>query len=154
MSPHLIEKKVEKAGGQDTDAFPDLPGISVKSGLRLVGGNRNLYRKLLSQFRSNYANVVSDIKSALEEEDTEVAVRIAHTIKGVSGNLGINDLFQVAAELEKAAKEGDRPSFEPLVKRFTSHLNIAISSIEDLDHKEASNQSSGTSMDKDTVKNF
>ena len=81
-----------------------LPGISVKSGLKKVGGNRKLYRKLLNKFRRNYAGV--DMKSeTLWMDDLETATRLAHTIKGLAGNIGAQELHLTAADLEAAIRK-------------------------------------------------
>src|SRR5208282_2458853 len=54
-----------------------------------VAGNRRLYRDLLGQFVAKQANAAAQISAALEGEDLKLAERIAHTVKGVAGNLGI-----------------------------------------------------------------
>ena len=104
VSESLSEsKKVE-------DILPsELPGISIASGLGRVAGNKQLYTKLLCKFKDGQENAVEQIKAALQSGDVETATRLAHTVKGVSGNLGGDNLYQAAAELEKAIKEGKEP---------------------------------------------
>ena len=71
----------------------ELPGISIASGLGRVAGNRQLYTKLLCKFKDGQEDAVDQIKAALQEGDVETAARIAHTVKGVSGNLGGDNLL-------------------------------------------------------------
>jgi two-component system sensor histidine kinase/response regulator len=62
---------------------------------------------------------------------------MAHTIKGVAGNLGAMELFPAAAQLEKAIKDGERASFDTLLDNLDSCLNLVLSGIEELERQEA-----------------
>jgi len=153
----LREKEPEKTGIEDETALPELPGISVESGLKRVGGNRKLYKKLLNQFHDGNVNAVDDIKNALSNDDIKTAARMAHTVKGVSGNLGADSLFHSAAALEDAIKQGDKTSLDALINDFSSHLDIVMGGIEEMIQQEAllkqAEQPSGdVAVDIDTVK--
>jgi len=106
---------------------PELPGISMASGLGRVAGNKQLYTKLLCKFKEGQENAVEQIKSALEVGDVETAVRLAHTVKGVSGNLGGDNLYQAAGELEKAIKEGK--NLDLVMAEFDSQLKVVMDGI-------------------------
>ena len=58
------------------------------------------------RFKNNYENVVDEIDQALSQNDKELAIRLAHTVKGVSGELSANKIYSVADELEKALIKG------------------------------------------------
>ena len=134
--PEAFEAKVkEKSEGQILPA--KLPGISIKSGLEKVGGNKKLYGKLLRQFLENNKDTTNEIKRVLDEGDTETATRLAHTVKGVSGNLGAEELFPVAGELEKAIKQGETDSLDSLLDSFEFHLNVVMGGIQALEEREA-----------------
>jgi two-component system, sensor histidine kinase and response regulator len=105
----------------------ELPGISIASGLGRVAGNRQLYTKLLCKFKDGQEDAVDQIKAALQEGDVETAARIAHTVKGVSGNLGGDNLYQAAAELENAIQEGKK--LDLVMAEFDSQLKIVIDGI-------------------------
>ena len=79
-----------------------LPGLDVADGLKRVAGNEKLYRKLLLQFREDRRHVAEQLKDALSRGNTEDALRLAHTIKGVAGNIGAMTLFEASTELERA----------------------------------------------------
>jgi len=115
---------------KETEPFPDeLPGISIASGLKRVGGNKKLYRKLLSQYRASQEDAVEKIRAALQEGDVETATLLAHTVKGVSGNLGAEALYQVSGALEKAIKEGDEDSLDDRIATFASQLQVVMEGI-------------------------
>ena len=134
--PEAFEAKV-KEKSEDEILPKELPGISIKSGLKKVGGNKKLYRKLLGKFLDSNKEVVNEIKTTLAAGDTETAARLAHTVKGVSGNLGAEELFPVAGELEKAIKQGETDSLDSLLDSFESHLNMVLGGIEVLKEQEA-----------------
>jgi CheY-like chemotaxis protein len=100
-------KQAEEEPQEGEQALPPLPGIEIADGLMRVGGNRLAYRKLLLKFTHNQANSLAEIRSALEQRDQESAVRLAHTLKGVAGNIGAMALHQAALELETALKQGN-----------------------------------------------
>jgi len=111
------------------DILPsELPGISIASGLGRVGGNKQLYAKLLCKFKDGQEKAVEQIMAALQSGEVDTAVRLAHTVKGVSGNLGGESLYRAAAELEKAIKEG-KESLEHPMTVFGSQLKVIMDGI-------------------------
>ena len=138
------------------DLLPnELPGISILSGLSRVGGNRQLYVKLLCKFRESQENALQQIKAALQSGNMETAGRLAHTVKGVSGNLGMEGLYRAAAELEKAIKEGQEDLDHPMAE-FGSRLKIVMVGIKALEESLARQKqpepSTAGAVDKEAVK--
>ncbi len=80
--------------------LPDIAGINIADGLKRVAGNKQLYRDLLGQFAAKEGNSAAQISTALEGGDLKLAERIAHTVKGIAGNLGINEVESLARKLE------------------------------------------------------
>ena len=138
------------------DTLPaELPGISILSGLSRVGGNTQLYVKLLCKFREGQENAVPEIKTALQSGNMETASQLAHSLKGVSGNLGMEGLYRAAAELEKAIKEGRKDLNHPMAE-FDSHLKVVMDGIRALEQSLAGQKepepSKEVSVDKQAVK--
>ena len=121
-----LEEKAEREG----NSMPELPGISVADGLKKVGGNEKFYQKLLLQFLDTNRDSANEIREALEKKDQSLAVRLAHTVKGVAGTLGAGELAQVAGELEKTLKTGETTGLSSSIHEFESHLNQVMHSIE------------------------
>jgi len=123
--------------------FPeDLPGIDVQSGMARVGGNGEAYRKLLIKFSRNHADAPAEIGDALERGDIDQALRLAHTMKGVAGNLGADNLSTAARELETGIKTCGGESIAPLMENFANALRQVITAIEALEQGEKSAQPS------------
>ena len=119
-------------GNKAEESLPALSGIQFEKGLARLGGNRDLFEKLLLQFRDSHKGAVGEIKTALEEEDMELAARIAHTVKGVAANLGAEDLSASAGVLEKQIKEGDARPEDNALEQFRTHLNEVLEGLEAL----------------------
>jgi len=92
-------------GTQPGNELPSIAGLDTKDGLGRVAGNRKLYLKLLRQFSQQQASTVTDIKLALEQRDTALAERLAHTLKGVAGNIGAKPIQAAAGAVERMIRE-------------------------------------------------
>ncbi len=88
-----------------TIIIPEIEGINSQKGLSHLSGNKKLYLNLLSRFRDSYGKTVIEIKEAIKDGDRELAVRLAHTVKGVAGNIGADEVQTAAAAAEKALKD-------------------------------------------------
>ncbi|PHV11762.1 response regulator [Chitinimonas sp. BJB300] len=79
--------------------LPQLAGLDSQDGLRRVAGNMKLYRKLLGQYSERFLHSAARIHDLLDT-DREAAEREAHSIKGVSANLGAHDIAALAGVIE------------------------------------------------------
>jgi CheY-like chemotaxis protein len=101
--PDLEDGKEE--AGVDGGDLPELPGIDTAAGISRMGGNIGSYRKLLRKFVDNQADAIDGIRAAFADGDVELAVRLAHTLKGVGGSIGADTLQAAASRLEAALKK-------------------------------------------------
>jgi PAS domain S-box-containing protein len=126
-NPEVVTPGTGAAAGAAVGAPPDVPpvdGLDSASGLRRVGGNAKLYVKLLRQFGKQQADAVGEIRAALAANDVESATRLAHTLKGVAGNLGAGDVQDAAAAVETLLR-GRSPAgaINAALARLTAVLN-------------------------------
>jgi signal transduction histidine kinase/DNA-binding response OmpR family regulator/HPt (histidine-containing phosphotransfer) domain-containing protein len=94
--------------------IPGIEGIDVAGGLKRVAGNKHLYWSLLGQFAAKQADADTQISQTLRNGDREGAERLAHTLKGIAGNIGIGAVQAAAAKIEKAIRDGEA-SVETLI---------------------------------------
>ncbi|MEW5772445.1 MAG: transporter substrate-binding domain-containing protein [Thermodesulfobacteriota bacterium] len=108
-APAPAPAQAAPAAGPSPAAIPlgGLPGVDAALGLRRVAGNEKLYRKLLADFARDYPGSVEAIRAALDEGRADEAARLAHTLKGVAGNIGAMDLHLAAKDVDAALKAGD-----------------------------------------------
>ena len=111
--------------------LPDLPGIDLQSALMRVGGSHKSYLKLLKKFATNQAKAISKTRTALQQGDQELAVRTAHTLRGVAGNIGATALQNSAAELEAGLREA-QSDLQPILERTAEELRKLLDLIEPL----------------------
>jgi CheY-like chemotaxis protein len=104
--PVMVESKPTEARAPALDELPTITGLDAEDGLARVAGNRKLYRKLLRLFLEQQGPALAQITAALAQGDRELAERVAHTLKGVAGNIGAKAVQTAAGALEKVIREG------------------------------------------------
>ncbi len=82
-----------------------IPGLDIEAGLQAVRGREASYLRLLGKFAETHAEDAHQIRKHLANSETETARRIAHSLKGAAGTLGMNSLQAAAAALELSLKE-------------------------------------------------
>ena len=121
---------VRKPDAEQPADLPDaLPGIDVAEALKRLLGNRKLLVSLLADFSRRYAGVADEVRAALARGDSELAVRTAHTIKGVAANLSAPDVFEAARELESALRRGEGSSMEEDLARLEEAMKTVVKSV-------------------------
>jgi len=120
-----LEGPQEEGGEQ---GFPEISGLDTGNALRRMGGNATLYRKLLDEFVTQNRTVVREIGAMLARGDEETARRTAHTLKGVSGNVGAVEVHEAARLVEKAIRDG--AEHEELLARLEQSLAVVLGEIE------------------------
>ncbi len=120
--------------GSSDPAFADLPpeiraSLNVKAAVARLDGNLELYRRLLLLFRQDRAEFLQEIRAALNNGEMGLAQRLAHSIKGLAGTVGADELSQLAWHLEEACAAGNPvkanaclDEFEPSFKSIMSAL--------------------------------
>jgi len=104
----------------------ELPGISVANGLKMLVGDRRLYKDLLHMFTEAYSETGYEIEKGFTSGDNEYAGRLAHSMKSVAATIGATELAMVSEELETAIDKGLFESVDNLISSFNTHLGIVI----------------------------
>ena len=134
----MPEAPAKPAQGQNQeDLSCALPGIDVSGALKRVGGNTQLYKKMLTKFRQTYSDTSNELTNLIANKKYEDAILLAHSIKGLSGNLGITDLFSAAEQLEKYLRaDSDSAELQTLLANFTEKLHTCIEIIKNANIEE------------------
>ncbi len=112
------------ASFNNQEQFPNyLAGFDLADGLRRLGGNHKLYKKLLLNFAANYSETPSEIRQALDSGDFNQAHQLVHSLKGVAGNLAAGELQAATVELEKLVKHVDKDE-PPLPDALNEKLSV------------------------------
>ncbi len=122
--------RVAVEDSDDNVLLSHLVGIDLKKGLRTIDGNKPLYRRLIKMFLEGQEDFADRFHAALEMDDLKDAHRLAHTLKGVAGNLGATGVQNASRRLddlcrEQAGQEAIRRAFESLI----GELGVVLGSI-------------------------
>ncbi len=100
-----------------------LPGLDMEEGLALVGGNRTLYARLVRSFGVMYTATDGRIRALLNEGKLDDAIREAHTVKGLAGQMGAGALYRAARRLETALRSAS-PELDAALRSFADELAV------------------------------
>ncbi|WP_161984401.1 response regulator [Mariprofundus erugo] len=82
--------------------LPTLAGVDTARGLSITMNNVAMYRRLLIRFRDSEQHFAQQFRDAAFDADPGTQRRLAHSLKGAAGNLGIKGVQQAASALEQA----------------------------------------------------
>ncbi|MBF0141293.1 MAG: response regulator [Magnetococcales bacterium] len=119
-SGHVVALMAQAEEKEQTQAILlNLPGIQVQTALTKLGTSVEFYREMLCDFRRDYLQAGEEIRTLLfVTHDFSTAQRQVHSIKGVAGNLGAQDLYVAAMELEQAIANDHRGGWQHLMEKF------------------------------------
>lgn len=72
-------------------------GVDVEATLKRFMGREAIFMKFILKFADDQSCV--GIREALNNQDAKAAFEHAHSLKGVSGNLGISSVYDLAAQI-------------------------------------------------------
>jgi HPt (histidine-containing phosphotransfer) domain-containing protein len=79
-------------------------GIDYDEGVERFGGSPALFEKYLQKFFAD--DFLSPIERQLQSGDIAGAFRTTHDLKGVSGNLSLNQFYEAVCELTEQLRDG------------------------------------------------
>ncbi len=130
VTPSQATTALPGAGRADANqvGLPDFTHIDKDVGLHLTGNDEIAYLRLLRKFAMAQSQTGVELDQAIRAGDTETALRIAHTIKGIAGSIGAIRLGEVAAQLETGLAEAEetKPLPQKLLSAFDSELSLVL----------------------------
>ena len=109
--------------------LPPISGLQLDAALQRLGGDTALLRKLLLRFCETQADCQAQIEAALAAGDRESAVRVAHSLKGLAGNIGARALAFNAAELEARLRHERDEDAAQTLQSLAVELQVLIQHI-------------------------
>ena len=92
--------------------------------------------------------MIVEIKIALDENNLELAERIAHTLRGTTRNMSANAAYEAATKLETAIKTGDLISINQELNNTERDTKVLFESLKQL--KATVDQEKLETMESDT----
>lgn len=97
----------------------NIVGIDTITGLRRAAGKEEVYLKLLKTFIENYGNFKAKADQLQAQNRLDETGMLLHTLAGVSGNIGITEVYKLAQQLTLEFKEhikGGSLNFTPILQ--------------------------------------
>ncbi len=110
--------------------FDDLKalGVNVNDGVNRLGGNENLYKRLLGTFAKTIKSY--DIQPDFDEENYSEITEKAHAIKGIAGNLSITPIYEGYTQIVSLLRSSEPMHAKEVLKRILPIQNGIIECIE------------------------
>ncbi|MBF0193738.1 MAG: response regulator [Magnetococcales bacterium] len=137
-----------------------IAGIQLNEALDRLNNNQPLLKSILLEFHRTYSMAATDILELIDNKQANnlmSAKNIAHSIKGMAGNLAATELYNSATNLEMALKESQQDRLPHLVEEFSNKLAVVLESIEtlkkrwDIEEEQASNNEETIPIDTKAV---
>lgn len=114
-------------------ALTGLPGIDTTTGLLAVRGRPASYLRLLRTFITQHGNDDQAIEAALNSTPAGPAERLAHSLKGAAGTLGLSRIHDAATALNNALRQpGNPPETRALLTRLTQEMQQTVGALKHL----------------------
>lgn len=101
--------------------------------IEMTNGSLETVRRITDLYRVKSLEEVERLGSATQSGDSELIAKCAHALKSMSANLGARRVASAAAEMERAAREGQAPAgddaflhLHEILRQTHSRLNAAI----------------------------
>ncbi|HJV66207.1 MAG TPA: response regulator [Geomonas sp.] len=122
------------SAGNEPELPAEIAGFDLRLGLSRVRGKTRLFLSLLRKFVAEYRDCAGQIRQAISRNDWQSAERIAHSLKGVAGNLAAIRVQRVAAAVEQSLRK--RGGEDPELQGTLLQLEAALAEVaEDLQGK-------------------
>lgn len=131
-SQNFGEESVDLSSSDNNLILPDqLPDLQTERGLVFVAGNKKLYLRLLREFVSEHRNDAILVEENILDGNLKKALRIVHTMKGVSSGLGANALSKIAGDFESAIRNNETSeSFTTYCRFLDQHIKTLVEELE------------------------
>lgn len=93
-------------------------GVNTKEGLERCLNNEQFYFKMIKKAMAD--DSVEKLKSAIEAGDLDKAFEIAHSLKGVTGNLALTSLYEPIAEMTDHLRAREQMDYSANIETITN----------------------------------
>ena len=114
----------------DRDALPSLDCVNTEEGLVRLGNDVKLYARLLISLRDMLERPQPEFETAMSGETINATAKFIHTLKGISGNLSVTELYRITNEIES-----DLRAHKPQRRKYERYREICGQVFAELDKK-------------------
>lgn len=110
-----IDHELESTSKHDTE-------LEIERLELIFGGDKASIKEFLNTFIMQAKTLLNELMITLEQNDTLSSKKKSHKLKGMCGNAGANQLYQLTIELEKMLLEKNWPEAISLLKKMRLHF--------------------------------
>lgn len=113
--------------------FEGIPAdiCNLQQGIKNMGNSERLFKKHFEKFRGNSNDLAERLRTMLSEHKYEEAAVLCHSIKGLSGMLGLSSVHKHTMEAETILKDNLSPSADQL-DEFRGLIGMIERDIDDI----------------------
>lgn len=108
----------------------DVSVFDESGALEFAGGSRTVLTQMITMYIDGTRQNIDNLKLHLDSCDLQKAKSAAHLIKGEAKSLSVRKVFSTAAEIEEAAKTGDREKCLSLIPALRKHFSEFVESLD------------------------
>ncbi|MCU4154645.1 response regulator [Carboxylicivirga sp. A043] len=122
--PIAIKEKPIIEIHESSNNLPEIKGINVHEGVKRFANRWDFFKRLLQRFYFDHLNFMTEFNNVRESE-REVAERMLHSFKGISGTISAPKLYDLAIKTEHDYKNG-HPEFNEHFKELSQELETIL----------------------------
>ena len=107
--------------------------LNTTAAINRLGGDQKLYLRILGLFREEHSGLLEEIREALQRADEPLARSRAHSLKGLAGTLGADEIMALAKQLETDIASGDPARVQDCLSDLQPRFAALLSALELLD---------------------
>ncbi|MDC7222527.1 MAG: response regulator, partial [Spirochaetales bacterium] len=122
----------EEDSPAEEKTHPPIPGIAMEETMERFADEYDMLIELLHNYLEDYRDFGNEIRDLMDREDYKGVHRRVHSLKGVSGSLGISDVYNQSKKLCDNYARSDRfeatetEDLAELMIRFAKNLNAFL----------------------------
>lgn len=113
------------------ETFYNEIGSDYRSVLMRMGNSEKMLEKFVRKFLND--KTMDGLNTSFDGEDYPTAFRMAHTLKGLCANLGLDKLQKSSSELTEALRNGVSDNAAELLAQVRADYDMTITALSQLD---------------------
>lgn len=152
VDPELLYSKIiDLFSGDSQSNIPDVCAeenkyaelgslLDINNTLKRFGGNEKLFISMLKKFAAENIGITHKILNLLKGNSIDNASELVHKLKGESGTLGADNIFNLCVEIRNAIDENNGDIATAVAHRLQNAVDLLISQIKEFLDKNDNNQ--------------
>ncbi len=122
--PYKNRKQILKIYSKKDVSIEDkFKGINFKKGLALWQ-NESVYKNMLIDFIKKYEHVAEEIRDLIGSSDFSKCERVVHSLKGLSGNLALDEVHSLCEKLGHPLKLKQKDKIYNIIDKLFNALSV------------------------------